>query len=237
MFMCFSAEASFGLSTVLLPAGGYCLRSALGKNRSMLGLAIVPFIFSFQQFCEGFVWRGIYNDDAALSRPAAFVFLYIALAFWPFWIPLCAFFTTRVVWRKSLLACCTLLGLVGGLMLFLPLVLAPEVLVLKVWEHSIFYDITQMVVFEYMPIILWQISYVLIVGVPFLIVPARGFLFLGIALIVSAGMCHAFFQFTFPSVWCFFAAVLSLYLCFVFWQMPAPENMASGHAAWSDAKL
>ena len=74
--MCFSAEASFGITAILLPAGAYCVRSALQKNRALLTLAIIPVVFAIQQFCEGLVWIGIDQNNPALIRAPAFVFLY-----------------------------------------------------------------------------------------------------------------------------------------------------------------
>ena len=68
--MCFSAQASFAAGAALLPAGVYCVTVALRRQRSALPLAIVPLVFSFQQFCEGFVWVGLANEDAALVRSA-----------------------------------------------------------------------------------------------------------------------------------------------------------------------
>src|SRR5437660_880334 len=62
--MCFSAEASFGVSAVLLPAGLYCVRAAARKNPAYLPLALFPVLCSVQQFFEGLVWVGLGNDDA-----------------------------------------------------------------------------------------------------------------------------------------------------------------------------
>ena len=89
--MCFSAEASFAVGAVLLPAGIYCAKTALRKGRRYLGLAAIPFFFAAQQFCEGVAWMGLRRDDPNLTQAGSLGFLFFALAFWPFWIPLCAF--------------------------------------------------------------------------------------------------------------------------------------------------
>jgi hypothetical protein len=223
--MCFSAAASFGISAILLPAGGYCVWSALRKNKALLGLAVIPFAFSFQQFCEGLVWRGIEQDDhshAGPARVAAFVFLYFALSFWPFWIPLCAFLVEQSTPKKRILALLVLLGLALGLLLYVPLLVDPDVVVVFTRNHSIIYDITQSAPVQAMPIIGWQLLYVLVVGLPMLIAPSRGFVVFGIALILAAAVSHFFYWHAFISVWCFFAAVLSLYLCYSFRKVPLP---------------
>jgi hypothetical protein len=218
--MCYSAGASFGVSAILLPAGAYCVWSAVRKNKALLGLAIIPCVFSAQQFCEGMVWRGIDQNNLDGARVAAFFFLYFALSFWPFWIPFCAFLTESRVRKKRLLACFAVLGLVGGLALFLPLLVSPETLTLQVRGHSIFYDITQSAAFRVMPALCWLALYVGIVGTPLLIAPSRGFTFLGIALVVAALVSQVFYWYAVISVWCFFAALLSLYLCFSFRRLP-----------------
>src|SRR5437660_1254987 len=85
--MCFSAEASFAVSAVLLPAGVYCTSVAVRKRPAYLPLAIVPIAFSLQQLCEGLVWTGLARNDGALVRVGSLSFLAFALAFWPFWVP------------------------------------------------------------------------------------------------------------------------------------------------------
>lgn len=223
--MCFSAAASFGVAAILLPAGGYCVWSALHKSKALLGLAVIPFVFSFQQFCEGLVWRGIEQDDhsrTGVARVAAFVFLYFALSFWPFWIPFCAFLVEQSTPKKWLLALFVFLGLAVGLVLYVPVLVHPDVLVVTASNHSIIYDIAQSAAVQAMPIIGWQVLYVLVVGLPMLIAPSRGFVVFGVALILSAAVSHFFYWYAFISVWCFFAAILSLYLCYSFRKVPLP---------------
>jgi hypothetical protein len=223
--MCFSASASFTLAAVLLPAGVYCAWSAFRKDKALLGLAVVPFAFSAQQFSEGLVWRGIgggESDHPDATRIAAFVFLYFALSFWPVWIPLCAFLTEHDRRKKWLLACFACLGFAGGLFLYLPVLLEPQLMILSVWNRSIMYDITGTVAFRTMPILAWQVLYAAVVGVPTLLSPTRGFAVFGVALLLSALVSHVLYWHTFISMWCFFAATLSLYLCMSFRRLPLP---------------
>ena len=235
--MCVSAEVSFGLSAVLFPAGAYCVRSALRKKRKLLGLAIIPLVFSVQQFSEGVVWNGLNRDNLDAAQYASFVFLYVALAFWPFWVPTCAFLSEPNSWRKWVSGGIALLGLAEGLMLYLPVVLNPEVLVLRVRHHSIFYDVTQSAAFEVMPKIGWQLLYAAIVGIPMLIAPKQGFLLLGIALVAAAVVSQVFFWYAFTSVWCFLAAILSLYLCISFRQLPAVSQLDASRAGAAEGKV
>ena len=150
--MCFSAEASFGMSAVLLPAGAYCVQSAPVKNRTLLCLAVIPVIFGIQQLAEGLVWLGLAHEDAELTHRASVVFLAFAFAIWPFWIPLCGFLLEPRGIRKWLLGSFAVIGLLGGLTLFLEPALNPELLVTRQVHHSIAYEIRRSPAFPQLPI-------------------------------------------------------------------------------------
>ena len=86
--MCMSAEASFGVGAILIPAGTYCVASALRKNTAYLPVAAIPVFFAFQQFSEGLVWVGLNQDDMHLVKIASLAYLFFAVPFWPLWISL-----------------------------------------------------------------------------------------------------------------------------------------------------
>ncbi len=223
--MCFSAQTSFGLCAILLPVSAYCVHSALAKNKALLSLGIIPLIFGVQQFCEGIVWTGIDRNDAELSRWAALVFLFFALAFWPFWIPFCAFLLEPGGWRRPLLGFFSILGLAVGVVLYVPVLLEPGALAVEATHHSLYYDLTHTFAMRLLPFAWWQVLYVVIVATPPLTAPSRGFFIFGVAVVVSAAVSHVFFWYASASVWCFFAAVLSLYLSFSFWRLPTPASL------------
>ena len=225
--MCFSAEASFGLSAALLPAGVYCVRCALVKNRDLLCLAVIPLIFGAQQFLEGLVWMGIGRADGQLTRAASLVYLAFALAFWPFWIPFSAFLLEAPGKRKWLFGFVAALGLLGGLILYLPLAWDPALLTPTPHHHAIHYEMERSPPLRWMSFATWQGLYMIVVALPPLLSPSRGFFLFGVAIVLSSAASHVFYGNASPSVWCFFAAVLSAFLCFSFRAMPAPSD-ASG---------
>lgn len=234
--MCFSAPASFATSAALVPAGAYCVGVALRNNKSLLGLAIIPFVFSAQQFLEGLVWTGIDTNNLALRRGAAFGFLFFALTFWPFWVPFYAYMKETDAPKKRFLGMLTVLGLLGGQILFVPILLYPEVLIVEVLNHSIVYNFALAPGFRQMPRVWWQLAYLVVVGVPLLIAPSRGFARFGLALLISAIVTQIFFWMSFVSVWCFFAALLSLQLCLSFRAVHSPPK-AIGPAVPIDQAL
>jgi hypothetical protein len=69
--MCFSAEASFAAGAALLPAGAYCTSVAARKRPPYLPLAVIPVVFSFQQFAEGLVWVGLAQQEPEIDTAEA----------------------------------------------------------------------------------------------------------------------------------------------------------------------
>jgi len=217
--MCFSAEASFGLSVALLSGGVYCVKNALSKNRLLLPVAIIPILFAVQQFSEGWVWIGLRWENAALVRMFALVFLAFAIVFWPFWVPFCAFVTGKRK-EKIIFGFLSVLGLVIGLGVYGPLFISVDSPVADVINHAIHYNVSGSTTFQFVPVLLWEAMYIAIIASPLFASNSRKILYLGIAIVLSAAVSYLIFWFAFTSVWCFFAALLSLYLCIVFRNLP-----------------
>ena len=217
--MCFSAEASFGLFVALLSGGVYCVKNALSKNRLLLPVAIIPILFAVQQFSEGWVWIGLRWENAALVRMFALVFLAFAIVFWPFWVPFCAFVTGKRK-EKIIFGFLSVLGLVIGLGVYVPLFISVDSPVTDVINHAIHYNVSGSTTFQFVPVLLWEAMYIAIIASPLFASNSRKILYLGIAIVLSAAVSYLIFWFAFTSVWCFFAALLSLYLCIVFRNLP-----------------
>ena len=217
--MCFSAEASFSLSVVLVSAGVYCVKTALSKNRLLLPVAIVPFLFAIQQFSEGWVWIGLRWDNVALVRNFALLFLFFAIVFWPFWIPFCAFVNGKSK-EKKLFGFLSVFGLLVGLGVYIPLCNNVDSPVADVINHSVHYNIARSTIFQFIPVLLWEAVYIVIIASPLLFTNNIKLIYLGIAIVLSAAITYLIFWFAFASVWCFFAALLSLYVCVFFRNLP-----------------
>jgi hypothetical protein len=235
--MCLSAPASFGLGAALLPAGAYCVRAAVRKDRRYLPLALAPLLFGVQQGCEGLVWMARDRDDVKLARAAALGFLFFALSFWPFWLPLSAWCLEKRPGMRPGLAVVTLLGLAWSGVLYVPLLVHPERLGIEVVHHSIQYEYGSLPVFQVASAEVLRVAYLLLVVLPLIACPDRRVKWFGILLAAAAVVSQLVFVYAFASVWCFFAAVLAVYLCLVFWQLPpgqseparaAPHDSGSG---------
>jgi hypothetical protein len=219
--MCFSAEASFAASGVLVPAGGFCLWSALRKQPRYLPLAAIPLFFGVQQASEGVVWLALGKGDTELVRPAALIFLFFAVAFWPMWIPLQAAVAEPIPWRRWLLAALAAVNTLWFWYLFWPLAVGPaSLLQVEMVHHSISYQFSELNVYQYVPLIWLRLLYVLSVALPFVVASRSLGLWPGIVIGASAVVAVVAFEYAFVSVWCFFAAILSVWICTVFYSMP-----------------
>jgi hypothetical protein len=179
----------------------------------------VPFAFGAQQFSEGLVWLGISDANSLLVQRASQVFLFFALFFWPFWIPLClAPLAPGNTSRLTLLAlaCLSLVWL----WLYFPLADNPDRwLDTRVVHHSIQYEYDDLPGFRLVPHNIWRFGYLLAICVPFFVCQRKGessgpkyAIFGGLLVAIVFLVSALVFWYAFTSVWCFFAALLSLVL-------------------------
>lgn len=219
--MCFSADASLISSVALVPTGGYCISAALRKNRAYVLLATVPLLFAAQQLCEGGVWIGLQEGRPNLVKPAALGFLFFAVALWPIWLPLSAAKPELRETRRRLFHFCALVGVGFAIFAYLPLaIFGYRWLQVQIVQHSLQYDVAQA------PRVLWDLSwlwdvlYLTAACLPFLLASDKDLRALGISIAVAAVVTHFIFRYAFISVWCFFAALLSLQICYVLYRLP-----------------
>jgi Family of unknown function (DUF6629) len=223
--MCFSPEASFAVAAVLMPAGLYCLHSASTKDRRFLALSLIPLLFSIQQFAEGLVWVALESDNMPLARGAALLFLFFALFIWPFWVPFSVAFIEPRTGTKQFFSAVAMLALVSGWALYAPLLLNfGKWLTIRVVHHSIQYDFRVLAAFEAVGGAFWQLLYLGSICCPLFVSFTGPFRLFAISLAISAVISHFMYRYAFESVWCFFAAALSMQLCLAFHELRTPEG-------------
>jgi hypothetical protein len=226
--VCFSAQASFTVGAALIPAGGYCIYSALMKKPRYLGLAAVPLIFGLQQISEGFVWQAIEAKDDAQIRAASLVFLFFALAFWPFWFPFMAACMETQPVRKRFFIVVSVLAVGWFWILYYPLIVGPtSLLSTQVDHHSIRYRYDDLAIYNYVPRTPLRLLYLLCVALPPIFGSESFGRMPGVVLGASALFAAIVYDYAFVSVWCFFAAILASYCCWLFYRLPNPETAAS----------
>lgn len=212
--MCFSAPVSFAASALLLAAGLYSLRLASQHNPCYLPLAGIPVAFGIQQACEGLVWLGMEMHSSTHVRLGAFGFLAFAYWFWLFWAPwaVAVIEANPIVRRVS--GSLGVIGLIYGALLYLPLVFQPNWLAVQVVHHSIEYD-TRLIFDPLLSQNIDRVIYALIILIPFALASSRALKGLGATIALSAIASHWLLHQVFVSVWCFFAAILSLLIVLI----------------------
>jgi hypothetical protein len=207
--MCFSAQASFVAGVTLTAIGLAAVRKA---DRSTIMLACIPLIFAVQQFAEWVIWLG--PDMTSFVSVAKNIFLFIALVVWPLYIPATFFPLEKHTSSKVLIGLC---GVAGILFLGYAVgALLAEGTTASVKNCHIFYEFLSLKdrpFTSFTDNFLWglQISLYMIATIcPFLLSTTGWLNILGIALGVSCLITYLVWYSYFISIWCFFAALLSL---------------------------
>ena len=212
--MCFSASASFSASALLIPTGIYCLRGAMASDKTYMPISSWPFFFGLQQAFEGVLWLGMASNQQSLIHTASLGFLVFSHFFWLFWTPFSAFSLEKSKSLRIVLMIFTLIGFFYGALLYLPLLLEPSWMQIRVVNNSIYYA-TQFIFNDLVPENFSFVTYTIIILVPLLISSNQRVNFLGGLISLSVIITYIMFSHAFISVWCFFAAILSLYLLYI----------------------
>jgi len=205
--MCYSAEASFAASGVL--AAGSIAISRIPKDKANVPLSLFPAIFATHQFIEGVLWL---NHDGVLpdtyKSGAVYAYALIAYVLWPIFVPFSAYPIEAMRKRRRIILACQAIGFGVGLTVLLGFFRQPPDVSADCCSLSYQVNAPDLLI----------IPYVIAVSLPFLVCRQKTLVLFGSAILVScaAAVVVASSAYTFPSVWCFFAALLSagLYLHF-----------------------
>ncbi|MBK7353763.1 MAG: hypothetical protein IPJ05_09610 [Nitrosomonas sp.] len=200
--MCFSAEASFIVSGALSIIGISAIRQV--KTRKDIFVASIPLIFALQQFTEGLLWITLQNPDITHIQTsdwlAGLYGVFIGVI-WPVYAPFAIFREETDSQTKRVVASMLLAGV--GLAAYTIIGMIHEPIVASIINHSIHYAHKV----EGQEIVLGM--YLFATCAPFILSSKKLLNLTG--MIITLGFFAAFFfyQQTFASVWCFFAAMAS----------------------------
>ena len=203
--MCYSAGGSFALSGILAAAGAVGIARNSSKPHWLF--ATSPLVFAAQQAAEGVVWSTFApSEHDAAHRMATVAFLAVAMVIWPVWISLSLRQTEGDTTRRRVLS--TFLGVgvlvaVGSVLLMLR---SPPVATIA--GHSIRYQSTSFGN-RAVEIVLLLVYLVSTIG-PFFVSTMPMARTIGITLIISLIATFVLERDALTSVWCFFAAILSV---------------------------
>lgn len=210
---------------LLIPTGLYACKLAQEKATHYLPLAFIPCAFGIQQSFEGVEWIGLVNHHTSLIRPAALGFLFFSHWFWLAWVAVAIYCLEDRTWAKQLLLAIAVLGLLFGVSLYGPFMFVPNSFSPAVTEGSIDYQ-TQLIYDRWFPRDVSRFIYLLIVVGPFWLSQSGQLRLFGGLVALSLIATYAFYSYAFASVWCFFAAVLSLYIVYVLNGLPDRDGEA-----------
>jgi len=207
--MCFSPESSFAVAAVLIPVGGWCLWKARRQASEWMLLAAFPLAFAVQQLIEGFVWIAIDAGNADGTLNAGRGFLFFSHFFWPAYAPLAVMCSEPDPDRRRVIGFMAVIGAVFGASIMVPAVLFPGWLEVGVTDGSIDYR-TRLVYDGVVGRDALKVIYAAIILSAFFVSTRSGLRLYGMAILASVIFAAVFYPGVFISVWCFFAAILSL---------------------------
>jgi hypothetical protein len=201
--MCFSATASFAAASVLLAVGAVALGRVRGPRE--LPFAAIPLLFGVQQLVEGVIWLSFEHEAPALNAFMAHVYSFFSHILWPVFVPAAVLLIEPPGPRRRALAALLAMGLAVGAFLLHELVDYP--VVAQVTGSHIEY-VTP-------PHCLRTASALYLVSTTAsLMLSSHAWVrVFGVAALLSFALAYGAWTAWFVSVWCYFAALLSVIVC------------------------
>jgi hypothetical protein len=198
--MCFSTTASFSAGALLLGLGTLTLKSA--RHPRQLPLAAIPLLFAIQQLSEGVIWLTFRYEAPLLNAVMTHVYSFFSHVLWPIYVPVAVLLIEPPGRRRRALFVFVATGLAVGAYLLYFLVAFPVVSrptgphIEYVSPH--FFAVTTMTL------------YLLSTTVSPMLSTHRMVKVFGVLALLSFAAAYYFYATWFISVWCFFAALLSI---------------------------
>ena len=206
--MCFSASASFGVSAVLFIGGVVAIKNT--KDFFQIPFASIPFLFSIQQFVEGLNWLSLTDSDYSnINSISTHVFLLFAQVVWPTLVPVSIWFIEKNENRKKVLGALSCLGLLVSSYLFYCL------LNFKVESHVSGSHILYHLNFRHIGIRYSGAFYFIPTVLPAFISSIKRMPYFALTILLSFLVTKLYFEDFLISIWCYFAAALSILILWI----------------------
>ena len=216
--MCFSASASFGVSAVLLAGSVVAIKKT--EKPQQVPFAAIPLIFSAQQFTEGVLWLSLTNESwQYLQETFTYVFLFFAESLWPIWVPLSVWLLEKIPKRKKIIFSILLLGVgISGLLAY-NLFTSKVVATVSDFHISYHHDI-QHPILKYISVVYFTATVL-----PPLLSSVKRMMWVGVLILMSYVITKVFFEEFVISVWCFFAACISIVILYIIMSFQSANNV------------
>jgi hypothetical protein len=209
--MCFSAEASFGAGAILTVVGIATIKQC--KQPQQLAFAAIPLFFGIQQIAEGFVWLSLTKAQfTGWQKMATYLFTFFSHILWPVWVAFAVLLFETVKKKKNILFAVFILGLLLSLAEVYSI--AKYGIVAMVKGHHIEYTIVFPAMFKQTS----EVVYALTTLLPCFICSFKKIRLFAIMLMIAIVVSSIFYKAWFISVWCFFAAFLSVVIFYIIQQ-------------------
>ncbi len=217
--MCFSATASFIASGVIGSIGVATLRH-VREPRALL-FASVPMLFAVHQFTEGWVWLGLDGRIGKLALDhVAFLFMLYAQGILPLLMPAAVALMEPPGWRR---------GVILGLTAIGALVCVWDVTGLIFLPSRCFIDQNSIAYRNHMTGNFWiSCLYILATCGALLLSTHRVVNWYGALNVVALTITEIVKQYAFASVWCFYAAIMSVMIYWQFRQLKIDVETPNG---------
>lgn len=215
--MCFSATASFTLGSLLVPIGIFCVAIAYKANKNFIFLAIIPIIFGMQQYTEGIIWMQLGANNLSAAHLYTYIYLFFALYFWPAYLPICAYYIEKEIVRKKMMRVFVIMGQAVGIIIYAQVLLGYLSSKVMIVNQTLNYEVYHLDMLGWT----YSTSYVLIMILPLVFSSAFRIKIFGILLLISSMVSYGWYIYAFTSVWCFFAAILSIYIAYIIYNLPS----------------
>lgn len=198
--MCFSASASFIAGTTLCAVGVATLKRTEAKTERPF--AMIPLLFGIQQLTEGVIWLTFRHDAPLLKQTMTYLYSGFSHVLWPMYVPLAMGMLEAVRWRRRAFLVFEAAGVAVGLYLLYFIVTRPVVAEV-VGSHIVyvsphFYGGVVIVFYLAATCVSCFFS-------------SHGFVRLfGVLALLAFITAYVVHTTTLVSMWCFFAAILSL---------------------------
>jgi len=209
--MCFSAGASFGASALLGVIGAVTITKARTTPQRLF--ATIPFVFAVQQLSEGMLWLSLKNPGLEAGQSFfTYTFLVFAMMVWPVWIPFTIGRLEKDAMGKRIMNILLSIGMLVFIGIGCVLFLYPVQVVAT--HHHLHYR------FDFPPVVknlIWvfDLLYFLATILTPFISGIKRMKWLGIIFLVSYLFASIFYKGFVVSVWCFFAAILSIVVLWI----------------------
>jgi hypothetical protein len=197
--MCFSATVSFIAGVSLSAIGVATVKKT--QRKAEIPFAMIPLLFGIQQIVEGMLWLSFRFDAPLLNVTMTYLFTLFSHVLWPIYVPFAIGFMESIAWRKRVLSMFQITGIAVGLYLLYFIVRFP--LTSEVHENMVY-------VLPYVkehPVLEFYLAATCIAP---MFSSHKIVNIFGVLALLLFMLAYWFYTVAFFSVWCFFAAILSV---------------------------